>query len=173
MKTKSLKTKKVIAYLQANPSAKPSEVAKKFKISPSYVYILRSEISLAKKNSIADKQYELHFSTSNKPLTKSSIKEEVMSLAVADRIKLLRNADRLRLTTLKELNSPNSDNVNHPPHYKIGGIETIDFIEAKSLNYNLGNVVKYLTRADHKGNKLEDLQKAQWYLARELKNLSK
>ena len=52
-------------------------------------------------------------------------------------------------------------------------IETIDFIEAKSLNYNLGNVVKYITRADHKGNKLEDLQKAQWYLAREIQNLSK
>jgi hypothetical protein len=148
-------------------------VAKKFKISPSYAYILRSQASIAKKNAIADKQYELHFSTSNKPLTKSSIKEELMSLAVADRIKLLRNADRLRLTTLKELNSPNSDNVNHPPHYKIGGIETIDFIEAKSLNYNLGNVVKYLTRADHKGNKLEDLKKAQWYLNREVSKLSK
>ena len=173
MKTKSLKTKKVIAYLQANPSAKPSEVAKKFKISPSYAYILKSQANIAKKNAIADKQYELHFSTSNKPLTKSSIKEELMSLAVADRIKLLRNADRLRLTTLKELNSPNSDNVNHPPHYKIGGIETIDFIEAKSLNYNLGNVVKYLTRADHKGNKLEDLKKAQWYLNREVSKLSK
>jgi len=168
MKTKSLKTKKVIAYLQANPSAKPAEVAKKFKISPSYVYILRGEASLAKKNAIADKQYELHFSTSNKPLTKSSIKEEVMSLAVADRIKLLRNADRLRL-----MNAPNSDNVNHPPHYKVGGIETIDFIEAKSLNYNLGNVVKYLTRADYKGNKLEDLKKAQWYLNREVSKLSK
>lgn len=71
--------------------------------------------------------------------------------------------------TLKML----TDNVNHPPHYKAGGIETIDFIEAKSLNYNLGNVVKYITRADLKGNKLEDLKKAQWYLAREIKNLSK
>ena len=65
------------------------------------------------------------------------------------------------------------DNVNHPAHYKTGGIETIDFIEAKSLNYNLGNVVKYLTRADHKGNKLEDLKKAQWYLNREVSNLTK
>lgn len=65
------------------------------------------------------------------------------------------------------------DNVNHPPHYKVGGIETIDFIEAKSLSYNLGNVVKYLTRADYKGNKLEDLKKAQWYLNREVSNLSK
>jgi hypothetical protein len=66
-----------------------------------------------------------------------------------------------------------ADNVNHPPHYKAGGIETIDFIEAKSLNYNLGNVVKYITRADFKGNKLEDLQKAQWYLNREVSNLGK
>jgi SpoU rRNA methylase family enzyme len=65
------------------------------------------------------------------------------------------------------------DNVNHPPHYKAGGIETIDFIEAKSLNYNLGNVVKYITRADYKGNKIEDLKKAQWYLNREVSNLTK
>jgi hypothetical protein len=61
-----------------------------------------------------------------------------------------------------------SDPVNHPEHYKTGGIETIDFIEAKSLGYNLGNVVKYVTRSDHKGNKLQDLQKAAWYLNREI-----
>jgi hypothetical protein len=65
------------------------------------------------------------------------------------------------------------DNVNHPPHYKAGGIETIDFIEAKSLNYNLGNVIKYITRSDLKGNKLEDLQKAQWYLNREVQTMRK
>jgi hypothetical protein len=65
-----------------------------------------------------------------------------------------------------------SDPVNHPEHYKVGGIETIDFIEAKQLNYNLGNVVKYVTRADHKGNRLEDLEKARWYLDREIGNLS-
>jgi lipopolysaccharide biosynthesis regulator YciM len=58
------------------------------------------------------------------------------------------------------------DNVNHPPHYKTGGIEVIDYIEAKNLNYHLGNVVKYISRADHKGNKLEDLKKARWYLDR-------
>lgn len=59
-----------------------------------------------------------------------------------------------------------ADNVNHPAHYKAGGIETIDFIEAKQLGYHLGNVVKYITRADHKGNRKEDLLKAQWYLNR-------
>lgn len=132
MRTQSAKAKKVIAYIQANPSASYAVVAKKFKMSPSYVYKLRINTKLDK----ALKDGRL-------PLTKSSTKREAV------------------------------DKVNHPPHYKVGGIETIDFIEAKSLNYNLGNVVKYLTRADYKGNKLEDLQKAQWYLARELKNLSK
>ena len=47
-----------------------------------------------------------------------------------------------------------SDPVNHPSHYTTGGIETIDFIEAKGLDYNLGNVVKYITRADKKGKQL-------------------
>jgi hypothetical protein len=62
------------------------------------------------------------------------------------------------------------DVVNHPSHYKVGGIETIDFIEAKQLNYHLGNVVKYITRADHKGSRLENLKKAEWYLKREIEN---
>jgi hypothetical protein len=66
---------------------------------------------------------------------------------------------------------PKADNVNHPPHYKVGGIETIDFIEAKSLNYHLGNVIKYVTRADHKGDRLENLEKARWYLEREISKL--
>jgi hypothetical protein len=63
------------------------------------------------------------------------------------------------------------DNVNHPPHYKTGGMETIDFIEAKALDYHLGNVIKYVTRAKHKGNELEDLKKAQWYLERAIMKL--
>jgi hypothetical protein len=66
---------------------------------------------------------------------------------------------------------PKFDNVNHPAHYRAGGIETIDFIEAKDLNYRLGNAVKYITRAKHKGNELEDLKKAQWYLNREINKL--
>ena len=61
-----------------------------------------------------------------------------------------------------------ADPVNHPTHYKVGGIETIDFIEAKNLNYNLGNAVKYITRADHKGNRVQDLEKARWYIEREI-----
>lgn len=60
------------------------------------------------------------------------------------------------------------DLVNDPPHYKHGGIETIDYIEAKELNFHLGNAVKYISRADHKGTPLQDIRKAIWYLEREL-----
>jgi len=61
------------------------------------------------------------------------------------------------------------DPVNHPPHYKTGGIETIDFIEAKDLNYRLGNVIKYVSRAGKKASDpVQDLEKAAWYLQREI-----
>ena len=70
-----------------------------------------------------------------------------------------------QLITMEE---PTPDLVNHPAHYKTGGIETIDFIEAKELNYNMGNAVKYISRAEHKGNKKQDLEKAIWYLNREI-----
>jgi len=67
-----------------------------------------------------------------------------------------------------------SDMVNHPPHYKSGGIETIDFIEAKRLPYHLGNVVKYISRCGIKSEcPLEDLKKAQWYLNRYVELLEK
>jgi hypothetical protein len=65
------------------------------------------------------------------------------------------------------------DKVNSPSHYKVGGIETIDFIEAKQLDYHLGNVVKYISRAEYKDEKIENLKKAQWYLNRAVANLSK
>jgi hypothetical protein len=62
-----------------------------------------------------------------------------------------------------------TDWVNQPPHYKSkGGIESIDVIESFELGFNLGNVVKYILRSDKKGNKKQDLEKAQWYLNREL-----
>lgn len=74
-----------------------------------------------------------------------------------------------------------SDNVNHPSHYTFGKIETIDFIEDKGLNFNLGNVVKYISRCGHKRSKgtsieaksLEDLKKAQFYLEREISTREK
>jgi hypothetical protein len=65
------------------------------------------------------------------------------------------------------------DMVNRPPHYTVNGIEVIDVIENYKLNYKLGNVVKYILRADLKGNRLQDLKKALWYLKREIEQSEK
>ena len=56
-------------------------------------------------------------------------------------------------------------------HYKAGAIEPIDFIASQELNFNLGNVVKYVTRCNHKGTKREDLQKAIDYINFELQSM--
>ena len=61
--------------------------------------------------------------------------------------------------------------VNHPPHYrKDTGHEAIDVIEAWQLNFNLGNTVKYISRNGLKDpdTYIEDLEKARWYLDREI-----
>lgn len=65
----------------------------------------------------------------------------------------------------------NRDPVNHPPHYCTGKYEVIDVIADWKLNFNLGNVVKYLARAEHKANTLEDLKKAHFYLEYEIRRL--
>lgn len=61
-----------------------------------------------------------------------------------------------------------TDAVNNPPHYKAGGLEAIDVIEAFGLGFHLGNVVKYSLRAGRKDHLLQDLRKARWYLCREV-----
>ena len=67
----------------------------------------------------------------------------------------------------------NHDPVNYPSHYTDGKIEVIDFIEDKGFGYHLGNAVKYISRAGKKDpNKtIEDLEKADWYLRREIERL--
>ena len=63
--------------------------------------------------------------------------------------------------------------VNHPSHYNMGKYETIDVIEDWQLNFNLGNAVKYISRAGHKDDIVQDLKKALWYLEREIKRIGK
>lgn len=60
------------------------------------------------------------------------------------------------------------DDVDHPAHYTHSRIEVWDAIDAWGLNYFLGNVVKYVARADRKGNAVQDLQKAAAYIAKEI-----
>jgi hypothetical protein len=62
-----------------------------------------------------------------------------------------------------------SDMVNHPPHYTRhpSGVECIDVV--RHMNFNLGNAVKYIWRCDEKGNAVEDLRKAVFYLQDEIR----
>ena len=101
----------------------------------------------------------------------TSMKEQLPGISAEDIAVVKSIAVKRGRPKLDKAAKESADPVNHPEHYKVGGIETIDFIEAKGLSYHLGNVVKYVTRADHKGNRLQDLEKAQWYLSREISRL--
>ncbi len=63
------------------------------------------------------------------------------------------------------------DAVNHPTHYNSNpsGVECI--VVAEHMSFCLGNTMKYIWRAGHKGDALEDLKKARWYLDREIQRL--
>ena len=73
------------------------------------------------------------------------------------------------------MNESDDDKVNHPSHYTSGKIEVIDFIEDQNFNYPRGNAIKYICRAGKKdkSKETEDLEKAIWYLNREIKRLNK
>ena len=139
---------RILKYIAKHPDAKATEISEKLNIGKSYVYLVMSKSKSEAKVALAKKEVP---------------KGELADLVFA----ITRGRQRMRMKTVA------GDNVNQPEHYKVGGIETIDFIEAKQLGYHLGNVVKYITRADHKGNHLEDLKKAQWYLNRAVANLEK
>lgn len=76
--------------------------------------------------------------------------------------------ERLREERLREL----GETVNHPDHYAKGRkFEPIDVIEDWELGFCLGNAVKYISRAGRKEDTVNDLEKAKWYLEREIKKL--
>ena len=62
------------------------------------------------------------------------------------------------------------EQVNHPSPY-VKGIEPIDIIESWDLNFSLGNAIKYILRSPYKGKQIEDLEKARWYIDREINRL--
>lgn len=63
--------------------------------------------------------------------------------------------------------------VSHPPHYTMGKIEVIDFIEDQKFEYHAGNAIKYICRYRYKGKPIEDLRKAAWYCTRLADKLEK
>ena len=154
MKAKSNRdvSKRIRAYIKQHPTARPAHVAKELGVSPQAVYSVRYEEN-KKKNQVkkAKPVWVSRAFTSN-----SSIVEKLDAGA----------------------NGTSAvDMVNHPPHYKVGGIETIQFIKAKLskeeyVGYLRGNVLKYASRLGAKSNAPEDAGKMAWYsneLAKALK----
>ena len=73
-------------------------------------------------------------------------------------------------------NEPATPDAVNPDHYKVGGIEAIDYMRAKSsraefTGYLRLSALKYLSRAGHKGEALEDYRKAQWFINRLVEEL--
>jgi hypothetical protein len=67
------------------------------------------------------------------------------------------------------VDSKDNSQVDHPSHYNMNGVETIDLIKgamnsAEYKGFLKGNVIKYLSRAEYKGNEAMDYAKANWYL---------
>lgn len=83
--------------------------------------------------------------------------------------------NNIKVPTMTELMEKGHDPINHPSYYCEGGIETIDFIEAKHLGFCLANAVKYITRAGKKSKdtEIEDLEKAVFYINRRIYEVRK
>jgi hypothetical protein len=155
-KRKLTTIEKVRRHYEKFPDAKHAEVSSALGIDIKYLYVIKNKLKTTGRLP----------TNPAVPLTTFTTDKSFKALLEEVRIK---PTDKIRMEAPERITvSATPDLVNNPAHYTTGGIETIDFIEAKKLNYNLGNVIKYLTRADYKGNKLEDLRKAQWYLTREI-----
>lgn len=66
-----------------------------------------------------------------------------------------------------------NEQIDHPKHYNAEKIEAIDVIEDWKLNFSLGCVIKYVCRAEYKDSTIQDLEKASWYLTREIERRKK
>jgi len=165
------KTEKIRRALLKYPKLKAKDLAKKIGVSVQDVYSTRY---LTKKQNKANGYTPLEMPIN---MRKEMLKEVVPGLNALFGVeynKYLEKPSEVKDgdEELKAINllfpKAKEDMVNHPPHYTVGGVETIDFIEAKGLNYHLGQVIKYVSRAGKKGDALQDLQKARWYLDREI-----
>lgn len=156
--TKSAKIRRLL-----NLKVKPKEIAEKLKVKPNLVYQVAWHAKKAKKK----KPLKATFKSPRSKLIQAVMQANRGVEATKTKTLRLDTSGGLRIGTVSP--SIKLDLVNHPPHYKAGGIETIDFIEAKDLNYRLGNVVKYVSRCGKKDtDPVQDLEKAMFYLKREI-----
>lgn len=151
---------KVRAFLKLHPKAKAATVAKDLGIPATVVH-----------NTMwRDKK----FGTPKRRYTKKTKASEVVQtipVGAWDTVAVTSSNTPFESRLIEipiTMEEPKVDVVNHPPHYKVGGIEVIDFIKAKLTpeefrGYLKGNVLKYTSRAGHKDDVTQDIGKLVWY----------
>jgi len=154
------KSKQVLEL--TNKGLKAGEIAKKLKTSAAYVYFVRHAAKKKKKQTVkaVTEVKQALDKIESKPKVHKSLDGKVAWIDIPNPIK----KHRLQATEI--------DLVNRPPHYTKGGIDFLDYAEAKGLTENayLFNVVKYISRAGKKlgVDPVQDLEKAEFYLKREI-----
>ena len=170
-KRKKTKAAKIRSFIAANPNATARYIADQLGFPIQSVYNVKHKLRNPTKKPAENIQ---------KFMGVTMATEDIPKLTDEQALRLAENLNKPKMRMLSVSTSdksikplimeftPPPDPVNNPDHYTDGGIETIDYIEAKGLGYHLGNAVKYISRAGKKGTNqgLEDLRKAQWYLAR-------
>lgn len=108
-------------------------------------------------------------------ISKMETTESYINSESAKDLYVCASADDVKVSCVTTDKKPKtiSNVIDHPSHYNRGKIEVIDFIEDQGLSFHLGNVIKYIARAGSKGDKLEDLKKARWYLDRYINEVMK
>ena len=157
----------ITQYMKDNPNAKPADIAKALGTTLNYVYVVahkmkgkaakKPKLTLTKKAIDArlklakaegeKKMVRVFTGTSNQSITAHV--DQVTNLTPEQQERLVYNLSKGRTRMPVTMAEPKTDNVNHPAHYKVGGIETIDYIEAKLTpeefrGYLKGNALKYL-----------------------------
>jgi hypothetical protein len=166
---KQIRASKVREFILMNPDMSAQFVADKFSVPLQTVYNLRYHL----KKKLAEKGQELKRS--------ANVDEQVTQVKVTRIEQLLNEWSNapVEIVTPKPVPAPKPeyfdvvqpDPVNHPAHYTHGGIETIDFIQAKLTpeefrGYLKGNILKYGSRIGHKENDMQDAGKLAWYTAK-------
>jgi hypothetical protein len=174
-KRKKTKSAKIRSFIAANPNATAKYIAEQVGVPIQLVYNVQYKL----RNPVSKPKIVTLVGVSDKSIMEQLnpdipvYKDSVTNVTSTRLKRLMQGGGRphahpiLDKPLIMEYTPP-ADPVNNPTHYTDGGIETIDYIEAKGLGYHLGNAVKYISRAGKKGTNqgLEDLKKAQWYLAR-------
>jgi hypothetical protein len=151
-------SEKIRRYLAKNPQAKAREVAAALGVKVSLVYAIKYKKPKAPSPALKEVNIDaVHNNTFSVTVPMPpAVQQELFPKA-----KFHEDVTRLA-------HNPKDDLVNHPAHYKAGGIETIDFIQAKLtreeyIGYLKGNALKYASRIGKKGAPDIDAGKMAWY----------